>query len=418
MNRKINNSFNLCIQEYNFYKGFNCCSELFDNFYKKHFNIKDDIKPYTDLIMVFLYNKNLYKDYSWDPIIHSFKIKNNKYVFDKTMETIIINKLIELTQKYYKLDTLWNKELVNDIINNYISSFNIKKYNNQYNIDTIFDEYNIDTIFNDSITFFKNKMKEIYDYYCVVRNEYIPILIKNFEIKFIDNMISFTSINNNINDIINIKIHPTRYQRLLDLYNNNNNNNNFFHNHLYALLRRNRTIFWQYQVFYGNAVPHNVFEYYKTISSDVYECFADPFNCYLDKYYSAFHDVDKAFGSLGSFFDNPPKKGFAIAHPPTEKHFINATINTILSQIKKNKIIYILGLPIWPDYMKTKGQKLIKNYDKIKINKEMILHTANLDIDVNITKKYNYKYELYIIGKHKFNIKLLEDNINKSFVIK
>ena len=405
MNRKINNSFNLCIQEYNFYKGFNYCSELFDNFYKKHFNIKDDIKPYTDLIMVFLYNKNLYKDYSWDPIIHSFKIKNNKYVFDKTMETIIINKLIELTQKYYRLDTLWNNDLVDNIINNYVTKFNIK-------------EYNIDTIFDDSIILLKNEMKDVYDYYCIVRNEYIPTLIKNFEIKFIDNMISFTSDNNKINDIINIKIHPTRYQRLLDLYNKHNNNNYiFFHNHLYALLRRNRTIFWQYQVFYGNAVPHNVFEYYKTISSDVYECFADPFNCYLDKYYSAFYDVDKAFGSLGSFFDNPPKKGFAIAHPPTEKHFINATINIILSQIKKNKIIYILGLPLWSDYMKTEGQKLIKNYDKIKINKEMILHAANLDIDVNTTKKYNYKYELYIIGKHKFNIKSLEYNINKSFVI-
>jgi hypothetical protein len=404
MNRKINNSFNLCIQEYNFYKGFKYCSELFDNFYKKHFNIKDNVNPYTDLIMVFLYNKNLYKDYSWDPIIHSFRIINNKYVFDKNIENIIINKLIELTQKYYRLDSLWNKELVNDIINNYISSFNIKKYN-------------INTIFNDSIIFFKNKMKDVYDYYCIVRNEYIPIIIKTFEIKFIDNIISFTNNDNNINDIINIKIHPTRYQRLLDLYNKHNNNNIFFHNHLYALLRRNRTIFWQYQVFYGNSVPHNVFEYYKTISSDIYECFADPFNCYLDKYYSAFYDVDKAFGSLGSFFDNPPKNGIAIAHPPTEKHFINATINTILSQIKKNKIIYILGLPIWPNYMKIKRQKLIKNYNKIKINKEMILHAANLDVDINVTKKYYYKYELYIIGKHKFNIKLLEDNINKSFII-
>ena len=404
MKRKINNSFNLCIKEYNFYKGFNYCSELFDNFYKKYFNINDDIKPYTDLIMIFLYNKNLYKDYSWDPIIHSFRIKNNKYVFDKTMENIIINKLIELTQKYYRLDTLWNNDLVDNIINNYVTKFNIKEYNSA-------------TIFNDSITFFTNKMKDVYEYYCIVRNEYIPIIIKDFEIKFIDNIISFTC--NNINDIINIKIHPSRYQRLLNLY-NKHNNNNFFHNHLYALLRRNRTIFWQYQVFYGNSIPNNVFEYYKTMCthSDVYECFADPFNCYLDKYYSAFYDVDKAFGSLGSFFDNPPKKGFAIAHPPTEKHFINATINIILSQIKKNKIIYILGLPIWADYMKTEGQKLIKNYDKIKINKEMILHTANLDVDVNITKKYNYKYELYIIGKHKFNIKLLQDNINKSFFIK
>jgi hypothetical protein len=55
--------------------------------------------------------------------------------------------------------------------------------------------------------------------------------------------------------------------------------------------------------------------------------------------------------------------------------------------------------------------------NKLKINEELILQSANLDADVNVTKKYYYKYELYIIGKHKFNIKSLEDNINKSFVI-
>ena len=74
-------SENLCIREYNFYKGFNHCSILFDNFFKKTLNITDDIHPYTDLYMIFSYNKKqIYKEVEivWDPIIHSFQIKNKK----------------------------------------------------------------------------------------------------------------------------------------------------------------------------------------------------------------------------------------------------------------------------------------------------------------------------------------------------
>lgn len=403
-----NESESLCIREYNFFKGFKCCSTLFNNLFKKSLNITDDVHPYTDLYMIFSYNKKqVYKniDISWDPIIHSFQIKDKKYVFHKTIKNIIIDKMVELAQKYLDLDKLWDKKLEKEIISNYIKKYNIKKYN-------------VDNIFEDSIIFLKKKIIPIYNYYCVVRNEYIPSEIKKFQVKYINNVLSFVA--DKINDKIDIEIHPTRYKRLLDLFNKHNSKSmlTYFNNYLYALVRRNRTIYWQHKVFFGNSIPQNVFNYWRSIcSNNVYECFADPFNCYLDKYYSAFHDVDKAFGSLGSFFDNPPKTGCAIAHPPTEKHFLEATIKKILSEIKKNKAIYILGMPIWPLYMRVKGQNLLDKYDKFKINREMTLHTANLDTDVNETKTYYYKYELYIIGSHKYDIKTLEANVNKQFVI-
>ncbi len=74
-------------------------------------------------------------------------------------------------------------------------------------------------------------------------------------------------------------------------------------------------------------------------------------------------------------------------------------------------------MPIWPQYMRVKGQNLLEKYDKFKINREMTLHTANLDTDVNETKTYPYKYELYIIGNHKYDVKILESNVNKLFII-
>ena len=133
----------LCIREYNFYKGFNHCSILFNNYFKKSLLINEDIQPYTDIIMIFLYNKKyIYKNTEevWDPIIHSFQIKNKKYIFHKNIKNIIINKLVELDQKYLNLDRLWDKNLQKDIINNYTKKYNIKKYN-------------LETIYEDSISF-------------------------------------------------------------------------------------------------------------------------------------------------------------------------------------------------------------------------------------------------------------------------
>ena len=142
----------------------------------------------------------------------------------------------------------------------------------------------------------------------------------------------------------------------------------------------------------------------------VVECFADPFNCYLDKYYSPFPDVDQPFGSIGSFFDNPPTSGIAIAHPPTEKYFLLEATKTIISTIhkSKNNIMFIVGLPVWKEYMKTDAIKLVETYPSISINtSSLVLSNSDLTTHVNSKKTYYYKYRLYILSNFNPNIDLV-----------
>ena len=234
-------------------------------------------------------------------------------------------------------------------------------------------------------------------------------------------------------DTINFNIHSTRIERLRTLYKKNNNgtNDNNFLDCLYACIRRYRTIFWQHHVFFGNSMPPKTFELWKrfvpstnthkhggkggkggrgALEGVVVECFADPFNCYLDKYYSPFPDVDQPFGSIGSFFDNPPTSGIAIAHPPTEKYFLLEATKTIISTIhkSKNNIMFIVGLPVWKEYMKTDAIKLVETYPSISINtSSLVLSNSDLTTHVNSKKTYYYKYRLYILSNFNPNIDLV-----------
>lgn len=234
-------------------------------------------------------------------------------------------------------------------------------------------------------------------------------------------------------DTINFNIHSTRIERLRTLYKKNNKGNyneNHFLDCLYACIRRYRTIFWQHHVFFGNSMPPKTFELWKRLvlstnthkhggkggrgaveggGVGVVECFADPFNCYLDKYYSPFPDVDQPFGSIGSFFDNPPTSGIAIAHPPTEKYFLLEATKTIFNVIhkSKNNIMFIVGLPVWKEYMKTDAIKLVETYPSISINtSSLVLSNSDLTTHVNSKKTYYYKYRLYILSNFNPNIDL------------
>lgn len=58
--------------------------------------------------------------------------------------------------------------------------------------------------------------------------------------------------------------------------------------------------------------------------SDGFECFASSFNHYFDFYHSAFPDLEKPFGSLGSFFNS------------VEPVLLKCAIDTVLTSIKNN----------------------------------------------------------------------------------
>lgn len=354
-----------------------------------------------------------------------------------------------------------NKNVI-DILDNYLQAYSNDEYvkkllvlcKNSANIDTA------EKIQKELIEMTKGGLYDVvnklYEFYCKVRlQEPIAIDDKN-ETKGVVELVPvdkhfFTlhyspcgpggvgGVGRGI-DTINFNIHSTRIERLRTLYKKNNKGNyneNHFLNCLYACIRRYRTIFWQHHVFFGNSMPPKTFELWKRfVPSEpstnthkhegkggvdgavedgrgeegvVVECFADPFNCYLDKYYSPFPDVDQPFGSIGSFFDNPPTTGIAIAHPPTEKYFLLEATKTIFSTIhkSKNNIMFIVGLPVWKEYMKTDAIKLVETYPSISINtSSLVLSNSDLTTHVNSKKTYYYKYRLYILSNFNPNIDL------------
>ena len=339
-----------------------------------------------------------------------------------------------------------NKSVI-DILDNYLQKYSNDAYvkkllvlcKNSNKIDTA-EEIQKELIEMTKVGL-SDTVNKLYEFYCKVRLqepitnndknktrgvvELVPVHNSFFTLRYVLGDEGGGGGCSNKVDTINFNIHATRIERLRSLYkksNSGNYNENHFLDCLYACIRRYRTIFWQHHVFFGNSMPPKTFELWIDLApstnthkgtrrvKEVVECFADPFNCYLEKYYSPFPDVDRPFGSIGSFFDNPPTRGIAIAHPPTEKYFLLEATKTIFSTIhnSKNNVIFIVGLPVWKEYMKTDAIKLVETYPSISINTpSLVLSNSDLTTPVNSKKTYYYKYRLYILSNYNPNIDLV-----------
>lgn len=404
-----------------------------------------------------------------DPVAHSYNlpIGLKGYSFCKSMRIKIMDRLMDIVQKKLglyriyesKISTTKKIETINksviDILDNYLQKYSNDAYvkkllilcKNSNKIDTA-EEIQKELIEMTKVGL-SDVVNKLYEFYCKVRLQE-PIINNDknktrgvVELVPVDN--SFFTLRyvldgggggSNTVDTINFNIHATRIERLRSLYKKSNSgsyNENHFLDCLYACIRRYRTIFWQHHVFFGNSMPPKTFELWRDLApstnthkgrnkggikggkggkggKEVVECFADPFNCYLEKYYSPFPDVDQPFGSIGSFFDNPPTRGIAIAHPPTEKYFLLEATKTIFSTIhnSKNNVMFIVGLPVWKEYMKTDAIKLVETYPSISINTpSLVLSNSDLTTPVNSKKTYYYKYRLYILSNYNPNIDLV-----------
>lgn len=82
------------------------------------------------------------------------------------------------------------------------------------------------------------------------------------------------------------------------------------------------------------------------------ECFASPLNCYLPNYCSAYPDSDRAFGSLGSFFNFKPTSGSYQCNPPFSDIIMQQTIRHIESLLCHSDelelpLSFVIIVPIW-----------------------------------------------------------------------
>ena len=106
------------------------------------------------------------------------------------------------------------------------------------------------------------------------------------------------------------------YKNISNLGNNNNTDL-----HCYCIALNIRYSYLHLST-HGLARDYNRMGYSR---NDGFEIFASSFNHYFDLYHSAFPDLEKPFGSLGSFFES------------VDPELLKCAINTVLTSIKNNE---------------------------------------------------------------------------------
>jgi hypothetical protein len=82
-----------------------------------------------------------------------------------------------------------------------------------------------------------------------------------------------------------------------------------------------------------------------------FECFASVFNRYFDNFCSMFYDIEKYFGSCGSFFALRINSGFFMATPPYAEKLLEAMYSHIKSLIKTTtNITFLTSIPEWKNF--------------------------------------------------------------------
>lgn len=149
-------------------------------------------------------------------------------------------------------------------------------------------------------------------------------------------------------------ISPVLKTKLETLYRKTNKGlNNYLHHHIWYLCTH-------YSILDGKslqwAVPKNVLRYFNTVFGCNTELFASPLNSYYSKYFSLY-DIDRKFGSLGSFFDADPsyfKQGCFQINPPFIDVLFTETSTRILgyletAELNDRDLTFIYIMPDWDE---------------------------------------------------------------------
>jgi len=195
--------------------------------------------------------------------------------------------------------------------------------------------------------------------------EQIHVIVKKYD--------RLRILNDNVNDLYSIKLNIIKsndavklcynrfnftlpmyiYDKLVDRYNYNNQHDmRCYMNHaiwqMYALyyLLDGKSLQW--------AVPVSVLKYLNKEFGCMTEIFASPINAYYNRYYSLY-DVDKKFGSKGSFFDAPDSDfvtGCYQVNPPFIDIVFTETSAKILRYLdiadaSGYKLTFIYIMPNW-----------------------------------------------------------------------
>lgn len=101
-----------------------------------------------------------------------------------------------------------------------------------------------------------------------------------------------------------------------------------------------------------SAAPETVFDVLRKRLGVSFECFASPLNCRYDAFCSAFVDVDRPFGSVGSFWRFRPNEGSFQANPPFDRAIITRCarrVDELLRGAGRRAMSFVVMVPRWTD---------------------------------------------------------------------
>jgi hypothetical protein len=304
-------------------------------FGKEIFSVKKScVRNLTNILSGWMFS--LYSDYDFngDPFLPN---NYNNVNFLK----IIFNDLIKFDKNIVNSD-----EKINFILDNLVNTYG-------YNLDLL-NNYKKSNYFN------KNK-----------RNFILKLNLKNkdykgdfykFNIKFI-----FSINNTKLSNILdNLYIPVSVYERIKKRYTGEKNN---MDEYIWIILFR-------YCLLGSNnhqlGILPDVLDKMKNDLNLNFECFASSLNSYLPNYCSIYYDVEKYFGSKGSFFNLKPHYGTYSFNPPYQIDIINRGINILFNHLEEafkngKELNFIITIPIWDKI----GKDFIKNNYNFDLKKEI-----------------------------------------------
>ena len=133
-----------------------------------------------------------------------------------------------------------------------------------------------------------------------------------------------------------------------------------------------------------------------------FECFASAINSTSSYYCSIYYDVEKFFGSKGSFFNMIPLKGTYSFNPPYQTDVITNGINKLLKHLEyadnRNYILnFIITIPIWD----IEGKCIMTELSEEDGTKDNNIDYGEFEI-MNIIKKSKYFKGYRMIRKEDF----------------
>lgn len=338
-------------------------NDCIDTFGTHIFSIKKSVaRTLTNLLSTWIFS--LYVDYDFSS---DYFLPTN-YMNTTTLE-IILHDICKYDPKILNATERINK-VVTNLKNN---------YKNQLKL---LDEYKKSSIFNINKNNYKIRKVQI------MQNKKNDMIFNKFEIT-----VNFVIKDKRLQNIINNILLPNKiYEKLASVYSGPKNK---LDEYIWAILFR-------YQLLGSNnhqlAVLPDVMHKMKLDYDLNFECFASAINNTFNHYCSIYYDIERYFGSVGSFFNLIPIKGTFGFNPPYQKDVIDMGVSQLFEFLKNSNksLTFIITIPIWD----IEGRSIMKEQYNNELEKQNIDY-GEFPI-IGKIKESEYFRSMRMIPKEKF----------------